>query len=389
MLLLAGCYEPGALPCGPGEQCTPIGDGPPGDGEPMPDSHVIGDAPAGAPCAGALNGLLGEICRDPTEPFNVMANLPFDTTDDERCDPTADNFCLVAATSIQIEGTLSVTGSRPLVLWSATTIIVDGTIDASSRRTVSPKLGPGANYTGCTVVNGDQGGGLPDFGSGGAGGGYATAGGSGGEGAGNNTVVMTSGTSPMQPVGLRGGCAGGAGGGLGQLTPGDGGGAVYLMAASIEVNGIITVNGAGGGGGVGVANIAGGGGGGGSGGMIGLDAATVTLDTAMLAALGGGGGSGGFAASNSSMAGSAGSDPGFDPPSVAPGGPQTANMNGGGTGSALDGVVVGDGGNATTGAQMTSRGGGGGGGAAGYIRVFASSLQQNLSNVAPPLEVGP
>ena len=129
------------------------------------------------------------------------------------------------------------------------TIVVDGTIDASSRRGSPLKLGPAANYPDCPSPDGAQDGGLPDFGSGGGGGGYATAGGKGGEGAGNNGAVPTSGISPLQPIGLRGGCAGGAGGALGQMTPGIGGGAVYLMAASITVSGIITVNGSGGGGG--------------------------------------------------------------------------------------------------------------------------------------------
>lgn len=381
--LLAGCYQP-SKPCAQEGTCALTGDGLP-DGSMPPDMLTLGDAPAGAPCAGAMGHLLGEICRDPSTTLSIVSGETLNTTDDPRCDPTATTICLVAATSIGISAKLDVIGARPLVLWSATTIEVTGIIDASSRREGPARLGPAANFSECEDVHGDQSGTAPLIGTGGGGGGFGTAGGRGGDAANNNEVVMGDQISASKPLALHGGCPGGVGGVTLNTSAGAGGGAVYLMARTmIRVTGAITASGGAGGGGNGAAMAAGGGSGGGSGGLIGLDAPTIELDGAALSALGGGGGSGGKSAGGVGTPGTAGADPGVDPPAQAFGALQTATQNNGGVGSSLDGSAGGDGGNAATTAQMAGTGGGGGGGGAGYIKFYGTRTDLNPSLIAPP-----
>ena len=376
VVLIAGCYRPS-------EVCTQEATCLPSDSMP-PDMLTLGDAPAGAPCAGET-GLLGEICRQPASTLSITGAETLDTSDDPRCDPTASMICLVAATSINISANLNVIGSRPLVLWSATTIEVTGVIDAASRRSAPAKLGPGANFVGCEEVRGEQIGVGPSFGAGGGGGGFGTAGGRGGDGAGETEVVLNEQISMSKTLALHGGCPGGTGGATPSASVGNGGGAVYLMARTlIRITGSITASGAAGGGGTGGSSFAGGGGGGGSGGLIGLEAPMIELDGASLSTLGGGGGSGGKSLSGSGTLGNIGADPGIDPPALAIGGSETAVQNGGGDGSSLDGLGVGPGGNATTTAQNAGTGGGGGGGGGGYIKLYGNLTDLNQSRVSPP-----
>ncbi len=374
-LLVAGCYRPAEI-CTQEATCF--------DSMP-PDMLALGDAPAGAPCAGETGNLLGRICREPATTLSITSAETLNTSNDPRCDPTAPTICLVVATSIGISATLDVIGSKPLVLWSATTIEVTGVIDAASRRSAPAKLGPGANFVGCEDVRGDQTGTPTVFGAGGGGGGFGTAGGQGGQGAGETVVVLNPQISVSKPLALHGGCPGGTGGATLSSSVGDGGGAVYLMARTlIRITGSITASGSAGGGGTGGTGFAGGGGGGGSGGLIGLEAPTIELDGASLSALGGGGGSGGMSLGSPGTPGNIGADPGIDPPTQGIGGSQTAPQNGGGDGSSLEGLGGGPGGNAMTTAQNAGTGGGGGGGGGGYIKFYGTRTELSTNRVSPP-----
>ena len=189
---------------------------------------------------------------------------------------------------------LRVEGSRPLIAVSASNMIIEGGIDASSE---NGRVGAGGDPAGCLESSGEPGAQDPEGGGGGGGGGMYGTGGDGsrsddgGEG-GRGGVLMS------DDFGLRGGCRGGQGGaGSGSANGsgigGSGGGAVELVAAEdIFMAGRISTGGAGGGGAN--SNFGGsrdGGGGGGSGGMVRFDAPVVVVAAgAIVAANGGGGG---------------------------------------------------------------------------------------------------
>jgi len=261
--------------------------------------------------------------------------------------------------------TLVVSGDKPLVIASDSTIAIDGSLIAASVREVR---GPGANAAGCsTNLAGSSGG------DGGGGGGGALAAGGGGGGPGKNANAGAAGTMLAEPGFVRGGCAGGSGGRTSGGGGGSGGGGIELAArVSISVTGQINAGGQGGEGG-GRFQQKGGGGGGGSGGIISLDAAAITLaPTAMIAANGGGGGGG---ANNAG--GGGGGDDGTMTTGNAGGGSSDAN-HGGGTGGSSNRL----GGEAGKGSDDDG-GGGGGGGSTGFVMVRATTFQPTQALISP------
>lgn len=299
----------------------------------------------GASCYGT--GLVRAcFAAPPSGARTVDAAINTDTSN--LCDTDARNsaWCVIAGSTISVQGTVLVTGSKPLVLLATQSIDVTGTLDAASHR--GGTTGPAANAAGCNA-------GTPAGTSGGgAGGSFGARGGAGGGTAGSATNGGVSGNA-ITPTVAHGGCAGQNGNGGSAGVAGAGGGAVYLIAEStITIAGVINASGAGGTNGV---MSASGGGGGGSGGLIGLDAPTVT-NNGLIFANGGGGGEG----SGQTTAGA----PGGDPVAGAGGtGGGNLSTNGGNGGAGQGGATAtpGDGGNGTA-----TGGGGGGGGGVGVIR---------------------
>ena len=348
---LAACnFRPGTISSGDG---AIIIDSDPRDGIDAPS-----DALAGLPDASVCYGTgLVRACFAAAPSGGVTINANIDTDTSNLCDDDPRNaaWCVVAGASVSVTGVVGVTGLRPLVLVSTSTIVVSGAFDASSKR--GGQVGAGANAAGCnpgTAPSGAM--------AGGAGGSFGGMGGNGsGTGAGSRGATV-------MPTTLRGGCPGqNGGGGNAGGARGNGGGALSLIAeASITVSGAINASGAGGGAGT---NPQGGGGGGGSGGLIAFDAPSVAIGGVAFAN-GGGGGEGGTAGGNS---GEVGQDP-LTFNNAAPGGSTSSSGGDGGDGSVgttLDGSNAG---------APSGGGGGGGGGGAGVIRLYrATSIAGNAS----------
>lgn len=346
----------------------------------QPGCHLIferatpaDDAPAPPGDASLCHGTgLVQLClaAAPVDPLDVRDATTLDTDSSPLCteyltangtlDPEA---CVIAATSIAIGSALRAKGGRPLVLIASGAIVVEGTgaIDVAS---TLAELGGGALGIApddCMIEPAGVGGG-------GAGGSLGGAGGAGG-GSGGMPVVLAT------PDRLHGGCRGGNGLPVVQLSFGAGGGAVALLASTIQIDGTIDASGQPGRGGrIDTGGVAGGGGGGGSGGMIVLDAAEIQLGTDGAVFANGGGGGGG---SSNPAAGGDGTS------STAP---SSAGVGGGG---GTFGGVGGDGSAGTTltgadGQDATSTGAaaGGGGGGAGVIRVFPR--RDLVGALAPP-----
>lgn len=298
--------------------------------------------------------------------------------------PLQPDACVITGASLTITGTMTVTGSRPLVILATDNIgLASGSlIDAASHR--GGTTGPGSNPAACaaflaTPTDSTQGAG------GGAGGSFMSKGGNGGPGGNGATPGLAPAADATGPTVLRGGCSGqngannaaGSGGTLGK-----GGGAIYLVAgATISIAGTIIVSGAGA---TGAAGAAGGGGGGGSGGMMVLHAPTIASSSGRLGASGGGGGGAG-----GSGTGQPGSDPTFTPTPQ----PGLGGDGGAGNGCGGNGGSGGDGAYLTVAAQSGVAGntgnicgGGGGGGGLGYIRA-----NQAIANVtaSPAVTVVP
>jgi len=318
----------------------------------------------------------------PTREVQFSGPFTINTTASDLCAATisgGDGYCVIAATSITINGgiTVQATGPKPLVLLASDSITtgISSTIDVGSHRanlSANEIIGAGADPTpSCdagfapTTVLGTSGGG--------AGGSFTGPGGRGGSGSGGNPGVGgLAGALATAPVTtLRGGCPGQAGAGATNAQAGHGGGAVMLIAGtSITINGSIDASGEGGSGGQSAFT---GGGGGGAGGMIVLDAPFITGSAAetVIFANGGGGGEGG----NQNQTGEAGRDPSDEQAAV--GG---AAINNGGNGGAGAGGTA----SALAGANGTnvSGGGGGGGGGTGLFKAPANAVLG--SRVSPP-----
>jgi hypothetical protein len=327
---------------------------------PMIDGSGSGSDASTGDCVG---GGLAKIClRTPVmATWTVGSATTFDTGAD--CDYTlalaSGTVCVKQATDVSISDTLGVTGALPLVIVADHMLAVTGTIDVSSARGAP---GPGADDMACAAgsAGGTEGSNNPTAGGGGGAGGSFT--GAGGAGSAGSRPGGMPGTT-IAASSLHGGCIGTHGGNQQNHkggAPGDGGGAVYLIAGdTIAIDGAIDASGGGGGGG----DLKAGGGGGGSGGMIGLDAAHVRVSAgAQVFANGGGGGEGGDASNVGADGGES-----MQATSAAAGGSGSTSGGDGGDGAA---------GTALTGSAGNPRssgggGGGGGGGGAGAIRVFS------------------
>lgn len=318
------------------------------------------DAPADTGSSLCFGSFVAVCLRDaPSSSITVNsgATLTYDTqASSPDCVATTPDVgaCVVAATSITVNGTIRGTGPRPLILLATDSITVNsgGVIDVASRRG-GPNLGAGAN-----PPSRCQSGTAPTERTGAWGGSNASKGGDGNEAGGSNASGGDAASALPRPTALFGGCAGGNGAGGSGGIGGAGGGAVDLIAATmIAINGTVNASGAGANG---ASDNGAGGGGGGSGGLIVLDAPTVTINgSARVFAQGGAGGEGG----RSGGGGNAGADP-TTPGQAAQGG---SGAGSGGDGGA--GATTGDGGDGGEdgGGIIFDDGGGGGGGGRGFI----------------------
>jgi len=279
-------------------------------------------------------------------------------------------------TSLDINGngSLTVTGTKPLLIIVHGDATIDGAIDVAARSSgdaATSTPGPGGNLA-CGNSEGHAGSNADPVslggGGGGGGGAYGENGGDGGDGGGNSGGARggrgtKNGDADISP--LRGGCPGGAGGTDGNVTPnaggrrGDGGGALEItVQGALSVSGTIDAGGSGGGTHSAVRT---GGGGGGSGGGILLDGdATVVTSTAKVCANGGGGGEGGQVGQDSEGGGQGT----CSETTAALGGNTSADGGDGGDGGRL-GALAGT--SAKNGSN--NAGGGGGGGGVGRVRI--------------------
>jgi hypothetical protein len=342
-----------------------------GDGEPStPDARV---------CVPGFVDLCGQ--PEPSGNF-IISNTTINTDTDGRCrtltQKGAIDVCLLYFTEVEIQagGTLLAHGGRPLVLASKNAMKIAGTIDVSASKTRPTMQGAGGGplAAGLCTFNAEpetaEGGG-----GGGAGGTFATLGGLGGTGnldGSDRSDANRAGGKPgvaLAALGvLRGGCNGQPGA-MGDAPsgapPGQGGGAVYLTAASVEISGAVRAGGSGGGAATGVDD---GGGGGGSGGAIVVESPVIKISGTLIAT-GGGGGKG----ANGLSDGEAGDD-----------GVAITPAAGG-----LDGAGGGPGGNGATDAAgasgvMSNGGGGGGGGGTGFVLLLGGSPLLEGSLIMPP-----
>lgn len=339
--------------------------------EPPPDGGTDG---GNKTCYGAMNGLVRP-CFRPAPTGDVMLTTAINTTNDARCSRDVTDvpagLCVIAGATITVPAgaTIEVTGDKPLVLVATDSIRITGTLDAASHRsTTSPDMhgqaGAGSDPTdGCAPGN------LPGISGGGAGGSFIALGGTGGAGTGAGGQPGTA-----RALALRGGCRGQDAQGTGLMALGGrGGGAVYLIATTITIEGTINASGEGGHRGISPGDSPGGGGG--SGGLIGLDAMTIDNTNGTVFANGGGGGEG----SGNGASGNHGADPNSVAPAI--GGTGGGGGNGGAGGAGGTG-----GGNATggNGQSAAGNGGGGGGGAAGVIKVYRGTLDGQFSPMPTP-----
>lgn len=375
-LLLSGCsFQISATTTGD--------DGPTIDAS-SPDGTVIDSATAidasnDAPCSWALHFDACSISPPPAGGVVLTPGAWVFNTDTKQFSPAPAIAVFVAIDTIQpgmapavvlavdtfdtqLGATLRVIGSKPLIIGSWTTIVVDGVIDAGSKR--GGTNGAGVSMATCSP-NGAGPGTATNAGGGGGGGGFRGAGGTGGNG--DGAPGGSPGAARSIPSFVRAGCPGMSGGLTGFGTGGAGGGAIELVArTSIEITGTVTAGGAGAQGG-GQTGTKGGGGGGGSGGLVGIDTPALTLGSnSVLAANGGGGGGGGNGLAQPGQDGPASTGP-------ATGGSGARTGGAGGNGSTLDGETP----------SASGDGGAGAGGGAGFILVRAPGLDDQGAVISP------
>lgn len=329
-------------------------------------AHVPGSVVTGFAATAALT-ITGVVAIDtdgPTAVPALPAGASLIVSPQDPSDGPELAILEVGGLNVASLSTLSITGSRPLVILSASDITIEGLIDASAHQAVP---GPNGGLAGSGSGAGAGGAGIDDPASyddgGGGGGGFGRAG-----AAGQSSGAIGSGGAGGASYGddaqtvLQGGGAGGA------LAPtcatasaGGGGGAVQLTAAgTIQIDGVIAANGGGGAGGLSCNGFATSAAGGGAGGAIYLQAMTIAGAGFVLAQGGGGGGASDY---TSGLAGAAGAD-----------GVLTIEAALGGLGAGVTGTVENnDGGNggfstvdppalsALAGADLDNGGGGGGG----------------------------
>jgi hypothetical protein len=352
-----------------------------------PDDAMLGDAMPGTPDAQLCFGTgLIMVCLSsaPNRAVSFPTDTLLDTTGSGNCTRTmaqtgGPELCVIAGTTVTIGGTLTVIGSRALVLIATDRMTVSGTLDASS--VSSGRRGAAANQGSCANpgVGADDTGGA----GGGGGGGLGTKGGTGGIGDLNNNGSPagqgrggTAGAAQQALIVLRGGCRGGDGGAgdMQRSLGGDGGGAVYLIAGNaIHITGDVFASGAGGGATPAALGSEQGGGGGGAGGMIGLDAASLEIFGRVVANGGAGGGGGG----------SVGGSPGGDGTTTNWNAPAVAGTGGGSIpgGNGAPGTAIG----ATSNVDGSSNDGGAGGGAGGLgIIVVRGAISGGTTTMMSP-----
>ncbi len=345
------------------------------DAVPQPDAK---------PCVVGFVDLCTGITVRP-EALTIADTVEINSGTDPRCQVKAQtgggDACVLYFTSISIPtgATLLLHGSRPVVLASATTVTIAGTLDISSRRSRLDRNGAGSGTCNATTIPQNDIGGA----GGGAGGSFASKGGDGGNGdtnlnGGNDGLGLggTAGALVAQPTVLRGGCNGQTGGNGDAAAPGTGGpsgGAIYLFAkGAIDISGRVLASGSGGGGG----DDSSGGGGGGSGGMIVIESEVQSAISGLLLSTGGGGGEGG-----ESVIGGVGAEP-TSPTAAAGGSGSDAGGNGGpgATQSGANLVAAGNG-------EEQAGGGGGGGGGNGFIILRGAGRQ--ISGMTAPMPILP
>ncbi len=326
------------------------------------DAPTMVDAPPAVSCHGGFE--LVCLSAAPLSTIDVTGGGTFtvDTDASTACGAPAagssiTSACILAAATVNINGTLRATGSKPLILIGTISVTVNGgaLIDVSSRG-----LERGAGARSCPISSGASGN------DGGYGASFKTSGGMGGPGGAGSPGPSPS-TSALTD--LVGGCNGAPGGGTGVNggAGGAGGGAVLLIGPSVIINGTINASGGGGSGG---ALASAGGGGGGSGGSIVIDSPNFAFNGgSFLYAQGGGGGEGASLTTAGANGGVA-----QTPGSAALGG---RNVNGQG-GDGGNGAISSDGSAGNSG----NDGGGGGGGGAGHI--FTTDSNVNASGMAFP-----
>ena len=316
------------------------------------DSAPVAD---GASCYGT--GFVTECFTSPLVGTLTITPQTLNTDTSTLCEVQSMTACVVATGNLTVAaGTLSVIGTKPLVLIAGNTLTVTGILDVASHLTGQRGAGavPVTDTTRCDlgVLSASSSGG-------GAGGSFGSLGGNGG---GSTAGVR----GAIKPAALRGGCAG-QDNTPGANVKGMGGGAVYLIAgARIVVTGSINGSGAAGM----TSTTSGGGGGGGSGGLIGLDAPAITNSGAIFA----NGGGGASASAGSSL------PPGQNGNESVNGAaaPATGSIAGGGGGAAR-GVAAGAG----VTAPIFTSGGGGGGGGVGIIGVVLPGSLSGSGIVSP------
>lgn len=191
-----------------------------------------------------------------------------------QSDGTKVGVYVARSMTIDAGASLSVVGTLPLVFIALDTIVITGTLSASSREDVAEAGGHSEGMTGAGLGKGPGGGGTPTALTGGGGASYCGVGGAGAAESGATAPGgATYGSPALSPLvaGSAGGVQGSNGGG------GAGGGAVQLVAGTsitVGASGVVQA-GAGGGelGGTGGQGAAGGG----SGGSILLESVAVVM----------------------------------------------------------------------------------------------------------------
>jgi hypothetical protein len=288
-------------------------------------------------------------------------NFRYQTIAQNDSDQTEVGVFVTGSLNVGPDATVSVMGSRPLVIVTSGDIFVSGIIEATPAG-FEMRYGNGGGFSSPVSSSashsgkGPGGGGAPTGTSGGGGGGYCGKGG-------GTTGGMAYGNAAISPL------LGGSSGALGDSWAGAGGGAIQLVSAtSITLTSLAKIN-VGGGGGEWEGN------GGGSGGAILLEAPVVTMGGTLAANGGGGGGN----ALDIEASGSCG----MPNSSAAPGGTSTPNVNPGGNGSA--GLLIdGSAGTYTEYIEALGDYGGGSGGGAGRIRINTTTGQATVTGVLSP-----
>ena len=433
VLFAAGCYQPQVAPglpcaengaCPEGLECTAGtcefpggGDEPDAAIDACPAATCTGDSlvGCGAPtlCATGCSEIGGAHCRQLVPSNGVTtAQLAGATADmaggdwdfnTETGEIKKGNMMLRAPGSGVVDGigfylvdgmavftahsfTLGVTddwsavGNNTFVLFSATTILVDGDIDVGGNLN---NAGPGgSNATSLTSGSGCRGRAgrsfAAGFAEGGGGGGGRVTGGDGGasdQGASAGLGGVQCSTSPST-IPLRGGPGGGHGGGQFANSGGGGGGGLALVAMeAITITGDVGSPGGPGQSGAGPSPSGDGGGGGGSGGAVLIEAPLVTINGALTANGGSGGapfmtdGQRGNIASTTSVPG--GSYMGV---SGGRGGTGTLSPNNGGNYTTTDMIPV---------PPVVTSSRGGGGGAAGRTEIKALIRDTSGATMSP------